>query len=174
VGEGDPCPCEPSATSFTLVLSAYNVLTGFYGNGESINLVFRGNIPINLVTLDSGVAIDIKPGSDENIINLKSRGVVPVAVLTNDDFDAATIDPDTVKFAGAEPVHWKLADVDDDGDIDMMFHFRTQQLELDQSSTEAILTAQLTGLMRTQSTEEASGGTTVSGTDKVRIISSKK
>ncbi len=174
VGEGDPCPCEPSATSFDLVLGSYNVLTGFYGNGESINLVFRGNVPINLVTLDSGVAIDIKPGSDENKINLNSNGVVPVAVLTTDDFDAARIDAGTVEFAGAAPVHWRLGDVDEDGDIDMMFHFRTQQLELDQSSTEATLTAQLTALMTTRSIEQTSGGTTVSGTDEVWIISSKK
>jgi len=167
-------PCEPSATSFILATGTYSVLTGFYENGDSINLKFYGNIPINLVTLDSVVAIDIKPGNDENNINLKSQGVVPVAVLTTNDFDAATIDPDTVKFAGAAPVHWKLADVDEDGDIDMMFHFRTQQLELDQSSTKATLTAQLTGLMTTRSIEQASGGATVSGTDKVRIVQSKK
>jgi hypothetical protein len=167
-------PCDPSATSFILVPGTYSVLTGFYGNGDSINLKFYGNIPINLVTLDSGVAIDIKPGSDQNIINLKSRGVVPVAVLTTDDFDATQIDAGTVKFAGAAPVHWKFADVDEDGDVDMMFHFRTQQLELDQSSTEATLTAQLTGLMTTRSIEQASGGATVSGTDKVKIVSSNK
>ena len=167
-------PCDPAATSFNLVPGAYPVLTGFYGNGDSINLKFYGNIPINLVTLDSGVAIDIKPGSDENIINLRSRGVVPVAVLTTDNFDATRIDVGSVKFAGAAPVHWRLADVDEDGDVDMMFHFRTQQLELDQSSTEATLTAQLTGLMTTRSIEQTSGGATVSGTDKVRIISSKK
>jgi len=167
-------PCEPSATSFDLAFGAYPVLTGVYGNGESIKLIFYGNVSVNLVTLDSGVAIDIKPGSDENIINLKSRGVVPVAVLATDDFDAAQIDAGTVKFAGAAPVHWRLADVDEDGDIDMMFHFRTQQLELDQNSTEATLTAQLTGLMTTRSIEQTSGGATVSGSDKVRVISSKK
>ena len=149
-------------------------MTGIYGNGEFINLKFYGNIPINLVTLDSGVTIDIKPGSDANIINLRSRGVVPVAALTTDDFDATEIDAGTVKFAGAAPVHWRLADVDEDGDIDMMFHFRTQQLQLEQSSTEATLTAQLTGVVMTQSTGQVSGGATVSGTDKVRIIFSKK
>jgi len=170
----DKVPCDPAATSFNLTLGAYPELTGVYGNGESIKLIFYGNVSVNLVTLDSGVAIDIKPGSDENKINLRSRGVVPVAVLTTDDFDAVQIDAGTVKFAGAEPAHWRLADVDEDGDIDMMFHFRTQQLELDQSSTEATLTAQLTGLMTTRSTERTSGGAMVSGTDEVRIISSKK
>jgi len=108
------------------------------------------------------VIIDIKPGSDQNSINLKSKGVVPVAVLTTDDFNADTIDPTTVTFAGAAPVRWKLEDVDDDGDDDIIFHFRTQELELDQDSIEATLEAQLY-------TEE-----TVSGTDEVRIVPSKK
>jgi hypothetical protein len=170
-------PCEPSATSFILSLGTYSVLTGFYGNGDSINLKFYGNIPINLVTLDSGMVIDIKPGNDQNNINLKSRGVVPVAVLTTDNFDAATVDPATAQFAGAAPERWKLEDVDDDGDDDLMFHFRTQELNLDQSSSEATLTAQLAplmGLMTAGSTEQVSGGTIVSGTDKVQIVSSKK
>jgi hypothetical protein len=120
------------------------------------------------------IIIDIKPGSEQNNINLKSKGVVPVAVLTTDDFDAGTVDPATVEFAGAAPVRWKLADVDDDGDDDMMLHFRTQELGLDQDSTEATLTAQLMGQMTAQSTEQVSGGAIVSGSDEVRIVSSKK
>jgi hypothetical protein len=169
-------PCEPSATSFTLDLSTtpFSVLTGVYGNTDLINLMFRGNIPINLVTLDSGITIDIKPGNEQNNINLKSNGVVPVAVLTTDDFDAVTVDPATALFAGATPRHWRLQDVDHDGKDDLMFHFNTQELKLDQDSTEAILTAQLTVQMTARSTAQVSGGTTVSGTDEVRIVSSKK
>jgi len=168
-------PCEPSATSFTLDLSTtpFSVLTGLYGNGKSINLVFRGNIPINLVTLDSEIAIDIKPGNDQNNINLKSKGVVPVAVLTTDDFDASTVDPATARFAGATPRHWHLQDVDHDGKDDLMFHFNTQELDLDQNSTEAVLTAELMVQMTIRSTTEVSGGT-ISGSDEVRIVSSKK
>ncbi|MHC4326167.1 MAG: hypothetical protein ACYSUX_18000 [Planctomycetota bacterium] len=170
-------PCEPSATVFTLVLGEYQVLTGIYGNNDPINLRFFGfgNIPINLVTIDSGVQIDIKPGSDENNINLGSRGVVPVAVLTTDDFDAATVNPATAQFAGAAPVHWSLEDVDGDGDEDVIFHFRTQELDLDADSTVAILTAQLTGqmgLMSARSAAPVSGGT-ISGSDEVNIVSSK-
>jgi len=86
------------------------------------------------------VSIDIKPGSDPNSINLKSRGVVPVAVLTTDDFDASTVDPSTVLFADASPLRWALEDVDDDGDVDLLFHFKTQELELTGDSTEAALT----------------------------------
>jgi hypothetical protein len=87
------------------------------------------------------VTIDIKPGSDPNSINLKSKGLIPVAVLTTDCFDASTIDPETVLFAGAEPVRWVMEDVDGDDDLDMLFHFKTQDLDLDEDSTEATLTA---------------------------------
>lgn len=47
------------------------------------------------------VAIDIKPGSLPNSINLGSNGTVPVAILSSASLDAATIDPTTVALAGA-------------------------------------------------------------------------
>ncbi|MDL1984612.1 MAG: hypothetical protein LWX54_10580 [Deltaproteobacteria bacterium] len=47
------------------------------------------------------VEIDIKPGSELNHINLSSAGVIPVAILSSENFDATTVDPDTVTLAGA-------------------------------------------------------------------------
>jgi hypothetical protein len=88
------------------------------------------------------VEIDIKPGSDPNSINLGSKGVVPVAVLTTDDFDASTVDPSKVEFAGASPMRWTQEDVDGDGDLDLLFHFKVQELSLDATSTEATLTGE--------------------------------
>jgi len=88
------------------------------------------------------VEIDIKPGSCPNSINLGSKGVVPVAVLTTDDFDASTVDPDTVLFADAAPLRWTQEDVDGDGDMDLLFHFKTQELNLTEDSTEATLTGE--------------------------------
>lgn len=115
---------------------------------------------VDLILLIIDIKIDIKPGSDPNSINLESKGVVPVAVLTTDDFDASNVDPETVEFAGAEPVRWTMDDVDGDGDVDMLFHFKTQELDLDEDSTEATLI-----------------GTTdtgwVIGTDTVNIVPTK-
>jgi hypothetical protein len=108
------------------------------------------------------VTIDIKPGSDPNSINLKSKGVVPVAVLTTDDFDASTVDPDTAVFAGASPLRWAMEDVDGDGDIDLLFHFKTQELNLDENSTEATLTSDTTD------------GKHIEGTDAVNIVPGSK
>ena len=170
----DGVPLGPLADQFFTDSSGLGVLTGTYENGDPIDLLFYSDVPIFLRSPDTGMVIDIKPGSDENNINLKSRGVVPVAVLTTDGFDAGTIDPATVQFAGAAPVRSMLKDVDRDGDKDMLFLFRTRQLDLDQDSTEATLTAQLTGQMTAQSTEQINDGTIVSGTDEVRIVSSRR
>jgi hypothetical protein len=84
------------------------------------------------VTLSPGivsVTIDIKPGSCPNSINPKSKGRIPVAILTTGDFDASIVDPDTVVFLSASPVHWAMEDVDHDGDVDMILHFKTKECD---------------------------------------------
>jgi len=103
--------------------------------------------------------VDIKPGNYPNTINLDSKGVVPVAVLTAEDLDATTVNPDTVKFAGAVPISSTLKDVDGDGDMDILFHFNTQDLKkLDEESTEATLTGKTYGRQK------------IEGTDTVKIV----
>lgn len=87
------------------------------------------------------VEIDIKPGSNPNSINPHSKGVIPVAILTTDDFNAATVDVETVRFGpdGAQAEHWALEDVDNDGDEDIILHFRTQDTGIRAGDTEAEL-----------------------------------
>jgi vacuolar-type H+-ATPase subunit F/Vma7 len=104
------------------------------------------------------VDIDIKPGSYPNSINLKSKGKVPVAILTTDDFDAYDVDPDTCVFANANPLRWRMEDVDNDGDQDMILHFMTQELDLTEESTEATLEG------------ETFEGMQITGTDSVNIV----
>jgi hypothetical protein len=105
------------------------------------------------VTVVAVSEADIKPGGYPNSINLSSRGVVPVAILTTDDFDATTVDPVTVKFADALPLRWAWEDVDYDGDLDLVFHFKTQELNLDEYSTEATLSGQTFGGMPFEGTD---------------------
>ncbi|MHC4234413.1 MAG: hypothetical protein ACYSUQ_04795, partial [Planctomycetota bacterium] len=96
------------------------------------------------------VLLDIKPGSYPNVINLGSHGVIPVAILTTEDFEATTVDPDTVELAGATVAirgngNRLLAaeeDVDGDGDIDLVLHVETENLELATGVTEATVTGQ--------------------------------
>ena len=85
--------------------------------------------------------IDIKPDSDTNPINLKSKGLVPVAIITKDNLDALTVDLNSIIFAGAKPVKWRVKDIDGDGNDDLLLHFATQALsDLSLDSTEAVLT----------------------------------
>jgi hypothetical protein len=84
--------------------------------------------------------LDIKPGSDDNPINLKDNGkskgksaaaggVLPVAVLTTAEFDAAGVDVsrsalgDPLLEGLAGPIRAGAEDVDLDGDLDLILHF---------------------------------------------------
>ena len=46
------------------------------------------------------VDIDIKPGSDPNCLNVNGHGVIPVAINGSENFDATTVDFDTLEFGG--------------------------------------------------------------------------
>jgi hypothetical protein len=118
----------------------YSVWGGSGMNGNNIYAQRFGKVGTRQICGAIPVTIDIKPGEYPNVINLNSRGTVPVAVFTTDDFDVATIDVGTVIFAGASVVNSGFEDVDGDGRMDMVFHFHTQDLQLDPSSTTATLT----------------------------------
>ena len=114
------------------------------------------------VSLKALIQIDIKPGSDINSINTDSNGVIAVAVLTSEVFDALQVDPDTARFGpeGAAKVHSQahVEDVDYDGDMDLVFHFRTQETGIQCGDTEATLTG------------ETWDGVPVSGADSVNTV----
>lgn len=83
------------------------------------------------------VAIDIKPGSYPNAINLGSYGLIPVAILSSDQFDATTVNPETVELAGAGlSVRGKgnkymahSEDVNGDGLLDLVVQVATENLD---------------------------------------------
>lgn len=117
------------------------------------------------------VAIDIKPGDDENTINLGSHGVLRVAFLTDEDFDAATIDPLTVTLAGRgfsglikmrgkknpRPMA-SFKDIDEDGDLDLLVFLEIENLALEPTATVCTLGALTTD------------GWVVQGQDVVNIV----
>ena len=133
-------------------------------------LAQQGNLPDWAVTEAArrvlaetlSVEIDIKPGSADNSINPSSRGVIPVAVLASEDFDALTVDPDSVRFGPAEAEkkhrHAHVEDVHADGDLDLLLHFRTQDTGVAPGDTEACLVG------------ETYDGVPIQGCDSVRTV----
>jgi hypothetical protein len=116
----------------------------------------------NLSGMPIDVSIDIKPGSDPNSINPFSRGLIPVAVVTTDDFDALTVDAESVLFGPdeAEKRHKQahVEDVDGDGYLDLLLHFRTQDTGIAPGDTEACLIGQ------------SYDGVPIMGCDSVRTV----
>jgi hypothetical protein len=145
-----------------------------YGNPMGAAFDSKGNLyivdnfdckKIYKYTLAIPVTIDIKPGSFPNSINPKSKGVIPVAILTTNTFDATTVDPLSVKFGpnGATEAHGRdhNEDVDGDGDLDLVLHFRTQETGIQCGDTSASLTGQ---------THE---GQAIEGSDSIRTVGCK-
>ncbi|OGO00923.1 MAG: hypothetical protein A2Y59_06580 [Chloroflexi bacterium RBG_13_52_14] len=87
------------------------------------------------------VSVDIKPGNYPNPVNLNSKGIISVAILTTPSFDASSVNAQMTRFgpAGATPVKSNFEDVDHDGDMDMILHFRTQDVGLACGDTDATL-----------------------------------
>jgi len=166
VSDGDTFSVQIKARDFNddyvQSYSGYDGFDGLYSQYRGLWITDTGVFDVTVPVPVIEVEIDIKPGSDPNSINLKSKGVVPVAVLFTEAFDASTIDPSTVVFAGALPVRSTECDVDGDGDLDLLFHFKTQYLELDENSTKATLTS------------TTYDGQPIQGTDKVNIVPKKK
>jgi hypothetical protein len=80
------------------------------------------------------VTIDVKPGDNPTTIEPKREGMVPIAILSSKQFDAAQVDPSSVRGGaqGTEASIFRsaLEDIDNDRDTDMMLLFRVQELKL--------------------------------------------
>ena len=118
------------------------------------------------------VTIDIKPGGYPNKINLTANGVLPVAVLSTEDFDAALFTPEmahlsdatiatTTECAGAMAIRWKYEDVNQDGQLDLIFFFRIQDLNFSSSTIAATLMA--------HGTYDSTPMVHIVGTDSVQV-----
>jgi hypothetical protein len=99
-------------------------------------------------------AIDVKPGSDPNTINLRTKGLLPVALLGSASFDVSEVDTASVRFgrhqhesaeAGAAAVRFNFDDANGDGYLDLVFFFYPGETGLQPGDTEACLHGTING-----------------------------
>ena len=85
------------------------------------------------------VSIDVKPGDTPTVIETDRQGMIPVAILTTPQFNAANVEPTTVRFGPtgteAEVFRAMLDDVDQDGDLDRLLLFRLQDVGVSCTTT---------------------------------------
>jgi len=64
-------------------------------------------------------ALDIKPASCPNRVNIGKNGTIPAALLGAQDLDVHAIDPSTLRLEGISPERWSFEDVSApfDGDL---------------------------------------------------------
>lgn len=99
---------------------------------------------------ETAVAIDVKPGSAVNPIDVSAQGTVPVAILSTPSFDApARVGPTSLTFGktGEESslvrCNARGEDVNGDGLRDLVCHFGVSQLGLAAGDTEAVVNGEL-------------------------------
>ncbi|MFH1162236.1 MAG: NlpC/P60 family protein [Candidatus Jorgensenbacteria bacterium] len=163
--EADAMPTETYSMEFTvgeqtIVLADDVHLDQIPLEGYGVNIASSGAISTFVP-----VAIDIKPNSFPNSINLGSKGTTPVAILGSATLDVKQIDPNTIKLANA-PIKLKnngklmtsYEDVNGDGFTDMVVHIITAVLQLAPSDVKAELSGFL--LDRRE----------IKGSDSVKIV----
>jgi hypothetical protein len=99
---------------------------------------------------------------------------VPVAILSSADFDALTVDPNTVMLAEARvklrsngTSQASFEDVNGDGLLDLVVHVVSEALELTAADTEAVLQGMAfpLGVL-----SRPFGGRSIRGVDSVRVV----
>ncbi len=97
-----------------------------------------------------GFELDIKYGSEENPVNVKSNGVVPVIIYGVANHDVHDIDVSSLRLASAAPLVrggsgnvGVYEDINSDGQLDLLLKFSTQDLFY----SEEVSAAELEGFM---------------------------
>jgi len=154
---------SPAGTNESLSIDPFTWAVRDPTSGESIN---EGTYSISSTPPTLGVAIDIKPGSFPNSINIGSAGVIPVAILGSATFDATQVDPETVALAGAsvkligkgDKYSCNAGDVNADGFVDLVCHVYTAQFMIEPGDSVAVLEA------------KTFGGQAIRGEDSINVV----
>lgn len=170
-------------------------ITGIYAGDYPCDVIF--GIPGGVQLLNQGPscvqldylrimklntpAVDIKPGSCPNPLNIEDNGILPVAILGSAGFDVFAVDPASIRLMGVAPLRSSYEDVampvsagaaacectqqGPDGFLDLSLKFDAQQViaALGEVNDGDILELTLTATL--------DDGTQITGKDCVRIIS---
>lgn len=142
-----------NASATDLLIGAVNLTGGpsefFSGIIDEVRL-YSSALTADRVQSDAvdcrtvSTAVDVKPGTTPNTINLKSKGGVLVAILGSSSFDVTAVDGATLMFAGSAPSDaGTLGDVNADGIMDRSYHFSTQGMLLKPADTTACAVGRL-------------------------------
>ena len=158
-----PYPAHPDLPSYirTIRFNLADDLTDSVVPGAAIDNIKVFGISELVIEY---IAVDIKPRSCPNPLNVKSKGVLPVAILGSEDFDVNTIDPTSIRLAGVEPLRSGYEDVaapvldandcnctenGPDGLLDLTLKFKTQRIvqAIGEVNDGDVLTLPLTGVL---------------------------
>jgi hypothetical protein len=173
-------PSLPAVGDIELGISSFSVSGGARDLGTIARCIQVTSGPCSLTRVNLGlledtpgiwsmqtsVAIDIVPGSNQNKINLGSAGIVPVAILSTESFDALEVNEDTIFLAGAGVKiagksgqgQCHVQDVNGDGLDDLVCHVETAEFMIQEGQDMAELTA------------ETFDGMQVRGEDYIEIV----
>lgn len=109
------------------------------------------------------VTIDVRPGSTQNRVSPRYLNeILPVAIMSTRVFDARSVAANTVRFGAkgteAAPVDVRQKDVDGDGDVDLLFRFRTVETGIQCGAISSALTGQTLG------------GKAIAGSDRIQTV----
>ena len=149
-------------------ISEWQFVSGDPADPDRISLDLSEPLTIGTGACETGVSasisaeLDVKPGAGA-AVNPKSHGRLPVALLSDDSFDATTVDPESITFGpgDATPVHLKEVDVNDDGRVDLLMHFEMDATGIVVNTTTVTLNA------------KTGDGTRVSGSDRLDIVANR-
>ena len=109
------------------------------------------------------VRIDVLPGDSGNVIHLQPNRMLTVAILSDASFDARTVNATSVVFGPgpAAEVHGRghLQDVNRDGMVDLLFHFRCGDTGIQPGDTRVVLYGWL------------NSGQAIAGADDIAVVS---